>query len=248
MAKKRYFSLQGELFIAELINGVAGPLYPVGNAPSFQISVSASVVKHNDSTSGIRAVDDVMTKDMGVTFETELEEGTVKNLEFLLSSISKDIEETTLPVTSLGTVVAGEMIRLGQYNLSEFVLNDSAATPKTIDPSKYELDAPFGTLIVNDVNGLTMPLTYTAKIGKVTKIGVATDFSKEYLLYFKGKNTAGNKEKMAVTLWRTMKTPDVDFPMIHEEYGKWKVSGMALPDTTQVTDEDLGNFGEFVFI
>ncbi|ENV46183.1 hypothetical protein P255_02984 [Acinetobacter brisouii CIP 110357] len=248
MAKKRYFSLQGELFLAELINGVAGSLYPVGNTPSFQISVTATVVKHNESSTGIRAVDDVMTKDMGVKFETELEEGTAKNLEFLLSSYSKDVAEDTLPKTSLGTVVAGEMIRLGKYNLSEFVLNDSAATPKVVDPSKYVLDAPFGTLIVNDIDGLTMPLTYTAKTGKVTKVGIATDFSKEYLLFFKGKNTAGNKEKMAVTLWRTMKTPDVDFPMIHEEYGKWKVSGMALPDSTQVTDEDLGNFGEFVFI
>lgn len=246
MANK-YLSFQGKIHIALITNGVAGALHEVGNMPDFQISISADQVEHHESQSGQRAKDFVLIKTTGVAFDGTLEEGTVQNLEYMLSAKSKDTGIENISNVSLGTVNANDLIRLGKYNLSNFVLVDSSANPVTVDPSKYDLDADFGTVKVKDVSGLVMPLKYSAKSSAVTKIGLATDFTKEYLIFFKGINTADNS-KVALTLWRTKKSPDMDFPMIHEELGKYKIKGEALADITQVIDADLGQYGEFVVL
>jgi len=76
---------------------------------------------------------------------------------------------------------------------------------------------------------------------------LASDFEKEYQLFFKGVNTA-NGEHVAVTLWRTKKSPETTFPLIHEELGQYEISGQALSDVTKEVDPTMGLYGHVVTI
>lgn len=88
-----------------------------------------------------------------------------------------------------------------------------------LDPSKYTLDSKFGTVVFNDVTALTMPLKATYTTGAVTQTTIASDLEEEYELFFKGINKA-TKKHMAVRLWRTKKSPETTFPLIHSELGQ----------------------------
>ncbi len=145
-------------------------------------------------------------------------------------------------------MVAGKEIKLDGYNLKTVSFKDSTTgTAKTVDPENYTLDAVFGTVVFHDVSDLTMPILATYTTGAVTNTTLASDFEKEYELFFKGINTANGKH-MAVRLGRTKKSPETTFPLIHEELGQYEISGQALSDVTKQADPALGLYGHIVTI
>lgn len=247
MANK-YISLQGRFYLAKIVAGVAGELRPIGNCPEFTLEIGAEMLEHKESMTGQRTTDFSMIQTTNVAFSGQLEEVDTENLAYILSGTNHAVESATVTAKSLGTVVAGKEYKLDGYNLSAVSFTDSAAEPAvTIDPSKYTLDAVFGTVIFNDVAGLEMPIKATYTTGAVTHTTLASDFTSEYKLFFKGINTITN-EKVAVTLHRTKKSPETEFPLIHEELGSYQISGQALSDTTQDADGALGLYGHYVTI
>ena len=244
---KDYISLQGMFHLAPIVNGVVGALRELGNMPEFEVEITADVLEHQESTSGQRTTDFTMVQTTGVTFSGTIEEANKENIKYILSGENFEIPSETVTGKSLGTVVANQMILLDAYNLSDVVVKDSTASPVTVDPSKYILDPTFGTIKFVDVTGLTMPLTMDFKTGAVTQTTIASDLEQEYLLYFAGVNTA-NGNKVAMKLWRTKKSPEVTFPLIHEELGQYQIQGQALSDISKANDSKLGLYGHFVNI
>lgn len=248
MAKKNYMSLQGKFYLSELVNGVASGMRYIGNIPEFELEIGADVVEHKESTSGQRTTDFTMINATSVNFSGQLEELNPENLQYILSGMAHTVPTKTVADVSLGTVVAGQEIKLEGYNLKTVTFKDSTSgTPKTVDPENYTLDAKFGTVIFNDVADLTMPILASYTTGAVTHTTLASDFEKEYQLFFKGVNTA-NGEHVAVTLWRTKKSPETTFPLIHEELGQYEISGQALSDVTKEVDPTMGLYGHVVTI
>ena len=62
MSKPDLLSLQGELCLAKIVNGVAGALLPVGNMPTLKLKISSDKVDHYDSRYGQRAKDATLYK------------------------------------------------------------------------------------------------------------------------------------------------------------------------------------------
>lgn len=242
-----YISLRGKVYLAEVINGVAGPIKWRGNMPALEVAIAGEVTEHNESWSGVDALDYIETRAQSVTWSGTMEELTPENEAFLLNGTAQQIAGGTITNRSLGTVSAGQEIMLGEYNLSSVVIKDSSATPATVDPAKYELDAPFGTVKFLDVTGLTMPLTYSATAGTASATTIGTDADKEYMMYFKGINKTTHK-KVAMELWRVRKDPDSTFPLINEELASYDVSGRCLADASKFEDAKLGPFGRFIRI
>jgi hypothetical protein len=242
-----YISLQGEFFLSEITAGVAGAMRHIGNVPEFELEISADVIEHTESTSGKRTTDFTMVQTTAVNFSGQLETVNKENLQYIVSGTNTEAVTKTVTDLSLGTVVVGQMIKLDGYNLTAVSFTDSTATPVTIDPSKYTLDPVFGTVVFNDLTGVTTPVKATYTTGAVTHTTLATDFEKEYELFFKGINTANGKH-MAVRLWRTKKSPETTFPLIHEELGQYEISGQALSDVTKQSDATLGLYGHIVTI
>lgn len=242
-----YVSLRGKVYLAEVINGIAGPIKWRGNMPALEIAISGEVTEHHESWSGNDALDDLETSAQAVTWSGTIEALTEDNQALILNGTSQDITGGTITNKSLGTVVAGQEIMVGEYNLSDVVIKDSSATPATVDTSKYELDAPFGTIKFIDVTGLTMPLTLSATSGTATATTIGTDLDREYMLYFKGINKRDHK-KVALELWRIRKDADSTFPLINTEMASYDVSGRCLADDTKALDPKMGPFGRFVRI
>lgn len=241
---KQYISLQGKFYLAEIANGVAAAMRHLGNVPEFELEIGADLVEHQESTSGQRTTDFTMVKTTSVNFKGQLEEINPENLEYILSGMKSEVATKTVTDESLGTVKAGEEIKLDGYNLTQVSFKAGAATIAT---DKYVLDLVFGTVIFNDVTGLTDPILATYTTGAVTHTSLASDFEKEYELFFKGINTATG-DSMAVRLWRTKKSPETTFPLIHEDLGQYEISGQALSDVSKGSDATLGLYGHVVTI
>ncbi|MCH7393771.1 hypothetical protein MMP66_05685 [Acinetobacter dispersus] len=244
---KEYIYLQGKFYLSKIANGVAGAMRFIGNVPEFEISITADLIEHTESTSGNSTTDFTMVNTTAVEFSGQLEEVNPENLMYILSGTNHEIVSTVHTDQNIGTVVAGDEIMLDGYNLTAVSFKDSTATPATVDPAKFTLDPKFGTVIFNDVTGLTMPLKATYTTGAVTRTTIATDLEEEYELFFKGINKA-TKKHMAVRLWRTKKSPETTFPLIHDDLGQYEIQGQALSDVERESDAALGLYGHIVTI
>ncbi|WP_180063613.1 hypothetical protein [Acinetobacter sp. YH16042] len=239
---KNYISLQGKFYLSEIANGVAGAMRHIGNVPEFELEITTDQVEHTESTSGQRTTDFVLTKTTGVNFSGQLEEVDDANLQYILSGMKSEVASDTVTDQALGTVKVGEEIKLNGYSLTAVAFT---AGSTAIDETKYELDSVFGTVIFKET--IVEPVTATYTTGAVSHTTIASDFNKEYELFFKGINTATG-DSMAVRLWRTKKSPETTFPLIHEDLGQYEISGQALSDVTKGTDATLGLYGHVVTI
>ncbi|MFH7767707.1 hypothetical protein [Acinetobacter sp. BSP-28] len=239
---KQYISLQGKFYLSEIANGVAGAMRHIGNVPEFELEITTDQVEHQESTSGQRTTDFVLTKTTGVNFSGQLEEVDEDNLQYILSGMKSDVASDTVTDQALGTVKVGEEIKLDGYSLTQVSFKSGATT---IETSKYDLDSVFGTVIFKEA--IAEPVTASYTTGAVSHTTIASDFNKEYELFFKGINTATG-DSMAVRLWRTKKSPETTFPLIHEDLGQYEISGQALSDVGKGSDETLGLYGHVVTI
>lgn len=235
--KPDLISLQGQLFLAKMINGQPSALLPIGNTPELQLQISSETTDHYESKTGLRAKDAVLRKQTGVTISGTLEEVTKENLAMVLSGKTIEIPESTVPESTIGAVKAGEMIDLGIRNLSDVEFKGPADAAITAD--KYILDSVFGTVIFSEA---ITDVKWTGKSGAITRTTVATNLGEEYRFFFKGVDTYQG-DKIAVTLWRVELSPDTEFDLIHEDFASYSIEGECLADITKAHDTELSIFG-----
>ncbi|RZG88519.1 hypothetical protein EXE10_01575 [Acinetobacter sp. WCHAc060033] len=236
---KQYISLQGELILAKIINGVAGNLFSVGNVPEATISITSDQVPHYEATTGQRAKDAQLFKQTGVSLKATLEEVKKENLSIVLSGKTIEVAEKTIADESIGSVTAGATVDLGLRNLSEVVFKSAPDT--TITEDKYVLDAAFGT--VTFIEAIVGDVKWSGKSGAVTRTAIANDIGKNtYRLLFKGIDTFTG-DKIALTLWNLEFSPETEFSLIHEDFGSFELEGDALADTSKANDTELSIFG-----
>ena len=142
---KQYISLQGKLYLSLIVAGVAGTARHVGNAPDLEIELDGDVIEHQEPTSGQRTTDFMMTKTRSVNFKGTLEEASKENIAYILNGHATAIAGGPVTGKSLGTVAVGVEVPLGGYNVSNVVIKDSTGTPVVVNPSKYKVDAAFGS-------------------------------------------------------------------------------------------------------
>ena len=235
--KPDLISLQGELFLAKMINGQPSALLPIGNTPELQIQITSETTDHYESKTGLRAKDAVLRKQTGVSISGTLEEVTKENLAMVLSGKTLEIPEATVPESTIGAVKAGEMIDLGVRNLSDVAFKGPADAAITAD--KYILDAVFGTVVFNE--DIT-DVKWSGKSGAITRTTIATNLGEEYRFFFKGVDTFQG-DKIAVTLWRVELSPDTEFGLIHEDFASYSIEGECLADISKAMDSELSIFG-----
>ena len=235
--KPDLISLQGELFLAKMINGQPSALLPIGNTPELQIQITSETTDHYESKTGLRAKDAVLRKQTGVSISGTLEEVTKENLAMVLSGKTLEIPEATVPESTIGAVKAGEMIDLGVRNLSDVAFKGPADAAITAD--KYILDAVFGTVVFNEA---ITDVKWSGKSGAITRTTIATNLGEEYRFFFKGVDTFQG-DRIAVTLWRVELSPDTEFDLIHEEFASYSIEGECLADISKAHDAELSIFG-----
>lgn len=243
MAKK-YISLRGKFSLAPIVNGIVGAMRELGNIPDFTLEITADKQEHTESMSGDDTVDLVLYNTTGVSFSGTIEQIDEDNLAYVLSGKNVEVATKTVAAKSLGAVKAGEKIKLDGFNLTTVTVKDGADPGADIASTKYKVDPVFGTItFLEDVPAVTVGYT----TGAVTHTTIASDFGKEYALYFEGINKI-TKDKVFLQLHRTVKSPDSSFELIHQEQGSYEISGDALGDLTKDKDGALGLYGYFTQI
>lgn len=235
--KPDLLSLQGEWFAAKLTNGVAGPLFTMGNTPDAQLAISSESTDHFTSKDGTRAKDAVLRKATGVTGSMTAEEVNKQNKNIVFSGNTNSVAQATITEEALGTVVAGQMINLGKRNLSGVTFKAGAST---VEASTYTLDLVFGTVTFN-----TAPsgaVTWSGTAGAVERTAIANSLGNEYALLFKGIDTYSG-DKLAVELWRVQFSPETEFALINEDFASFDLEFECLADSTKSSDAQLGPFG-----
>ena len=235
--KPDLISLQGEMFLAKMINGQPAALLPVGNMPELQLQISSESTDHYESKTGMRAKDAVLRKQTGVSISGTLEEVTRANLAMVLSGQSIEVAASTPADQLIGAVKAGEMVDLGIRNLSAVAFKGPADAAITAD--KYTLDAVFGTVTFNE--DIT-DVKWSGSAGAITRTTIADNVGGEYRFFFKGVDTYQG-DKVAVTLWRLELSPDTEFDLIHEDFASYNIEGECLADITKANDAELSIFG-----
>lgn len=236
--KPDLISLQGEMFLAKMVNGVPSGLRAIGSTPELTLSITSDSIDHFESKTGNRSKDAVLRKQTGVEIAGTIEELNKENVAMVLSG--KNIEVTSSPITdeSLGSVTIDTIIDLGHRNLTGVTFKDGADA--IIPETDYLLDQAFGT--VTFTKAVTGVVKWSGTAGAVDRVTIADNIGGEYRLFFKGVDTYSN-DKIAVTLWRVEFSPETELGLINEEWGSCKISGSALADISKANDAQLGIFG-----
>jgi hypothetical protein len=229
--KPDLISLQGELFLAKMINSEPAALLPVGNMPELQLQISSESTDHFESKTGMRAKDAVLRKQTGVSISGTLEEVTKENLAMVLSGKSIQVAASTITDQAIGAVKAGEMVDLGIRNLTGVSFKGPADAAITAD--KYTLDEVFGTVIFNEE---ITDVKWSGAAGAITRTTIADNVGGEGVDTYQG-------DKVAVTLWRLELSPDTEFDLIHEDFASYNIEGECLADITKANDAELSIFG-----
>lgn len=248
-----YFSGQGKLFVAPLVNGVPGQFRWLGNVPDFKPSFDTSKIEHKESYSGQRLLDKVITTENKSKVTAELEDWSKENLALAVrgsvNAVNAGTVTTGSPETSPAGLVAGSIWALKHQKVSAVVIKDSAATPVTVDTADYVVDPDFGTVTIVDVTGYTLPFTASYSYGAVDNIAFFTQPIQEVALRFEGVNTADGNKKVLAEIYRVALDPTKDLGLITNDLGKFNLEGNALVDPTK-PDNDLvfGKFGRLVYL
>ncbi|MDH1706226.1 hypothetical protein [Acinetobacter johnsonii] len=243
MAKK-YMSLRGKFSLAPITEGVMGAMRALGNMPDLTLEITADKIEHTESMSGDDTTDLIIYNTTAVSFSGTLEQLDPDNLAYILSGKNVPVATKTVTDHDLGAVTKGQKIKLDGFNLTVPTVTDGASTPIPIEPTKYKLDADYGTIeFLDDLPKVV--LGYTT--GAVTHTTIASDFGAEYALFFEGIDKI-SKQKVFLMLHRTVKSPDSSFDLIHEEFGSYEISGDALGDLTKDKDGALGLYGYLTLI
>ncbi|MEG2273619.1 MAG: hypothetical protein RSC05_15245 [Acinetobacter sp.] len=231
-------SLQGELHLAKITNGVAGALLPIGNMPELVLNVTSEKIDHYDSRYGFRAKDATLYKQTGVAISGNIDTVNKENLAIILSGKSIEIASKAITDALIGTVTVGDLIDLGARNLTGVTFKDGADV--AINADKYVLDAVFGT--VKFVEAVTGAVKWSGTSAAKSRTTIANNIGTEYKALFKGKDSYSG-DKVVLELHRLTLSPETEFALINDEFGSYSISGDCQADNSKANDAELSVFG-----
>lgn len=247
-----YFSGQGKVFVAPLVNGLPGEFRWVGNVPDFKPSFDTNKIEHKESYTGQRLLDKVITTENKAKVSAELEDWSKENLALAVrgktNTIASGAVTSAAPDTSPAALVAGSIWALKHQKVSAVVIKDSSGSPVTVDSADYTVDADFGTVTILDVTGYTLPLKAEYSYASVDNIAFFTQPIAEVAIRFEGVNTADNNKKVLAEIYRVALDPTKDLGLISNDLGKFQLEGNALVDPTKPDDLVFGRFGRLVYL
>ena len=247
-----YFSGQGRVKVAPIINDVVGAYRWVGNVPDFKPAFATSKFEHKESYTGQRLPDKVITTENKATVSATLEDWSKENLALAVRGNVKELASAAVTGdTSPLLMVVGDVWTLKNPNVSALTIVDSSTTPVTVDAADYTLDAAYGTVTINDLAGYTLPLKANYTKGIVSVVPFFTMPVSEVAIRFEGVNTADGNKRVLVELYKVALDPTKELGLITEQFGQFVLEGTALIDPTKPLNEadpEWGQFGRLVYL
>lgn len=242
-----YFSGQGRVYIGarDELGNPAGLTF-VGNVPELKVSLSVDTIEHQEAQSGQRLTDLQLIKTKKGEFACTLEELIQSNLELALYGSTTVV--TTGTVTDepvIATAELGKLYLLGKQNVSTVVIKAGAAT---VAAEKYTVNAKHGSIMFNDITGVTGAIVASYSYGAANVTAMFTQPLPERWVRFEGLNTADANKEVVIDLYRVAINPTKDLSVIGTELMKFELSGQVLADLTKAAAGALGQFGRMVLM
>ena len=242
-----YFSGHGRVYIgARDIDGNPAGLTFVGNVPELKVSLSVDTIEHQEAQSGQRLTDLQLIKTKKGEFACTLEELIQSNLELALYGSTTVV--TTGTVTDepvIATAELGKLYLLGKQNVSTVVIKAGAAT---VAAEKYTVNAKHGSIMFNDITGVTGAIVASYSYGAANVTAMFTQPLPARWERFDGLNTADANKEVVIDLYRVAINPTKDLSVIGTELMKFELSGQVLADLTKAAAGALGQFGRIVLL
>lgn len=226
---------QGELYVAELLNGVAQAYQWIGNCPKFMIDISSDSVEHRESYTGNLSIDREIKIKPEVKLSFEVDSINQAGLKALFKS--RLDTTTSVSVTNENAIIdpATKVIIARGSNISAVVVRQTTGAT-VVAGTNYDV-LPGGLIQFKSsytppVDGL-MNIDYTSGIYNANSFFVDS-INKEYTLRLIGKNMAEGDKPFRAEVYRTKLLADGGIPMIGEEFQSFSSSSRVLLDSNRL--------------
>lgn len=242
----RYFSFQGKLYLGtRQSNGKPGALTWVNDSALCDIQLQSTVDEKTESYSGNRLVAARVSKGKKANVTLQLETLAASGLALALYGSVTTIQPGTITGESFPSLVAvGDTLMLDKPQVTNLVITDSTATPKTlVQDTDYRLDSPGNGLVkILNVGTYTQPFKAAYSYAGGINLAMFTQPTPERYLVLDGINTVTN-ERVRTSLFRVQFDPTDTLPLINDGFAKLTLKGSVLYDATNATNANLGGFG-----
>lgn len=242
-----YFSFRGKVYVGERDeSGNPDGLTHIGNVPEMSLSFAVETLEHKESMSGQDLTDVSITTSKSGEISLTAEELIKETFALALNGTYSDVTGATVASGEAlcSAPVAGKTYLLAHPDVSAVTLTHGA-TP--IDAGDYTVNAKHGSIVFNDVTGLTGAVTAGYTYAAYKKVLMFTADEKDYWLRLEGLNKVTN-ERIVVDLYKVRLNPTDGMAFINDELGNAPIKGKVLADTTKTADGALGQFGRMFII
>lgn len=243
-----YFLGQGKVYIAKRdANGNAQAQRWIGDVSAAKLTLKTSKAEHKESYSGQRALAKSITVGKEASIDLTVMQFNKENLALALSGKPVTIAQGSVTSEALPSgLVAGDRVTLGFPKVSAVTLTDSSATPATIAPAKYQIDADFGAITLLDVAGITQPIKAAYTHAAVESVSMFTAPQSEVFIRYEGMNLAENNAPFIIELYKVNTEPLKDLSLITDKIADMNINCNVLIDSNKPVDGDLGQFGRII--
>lgn len=266
-AQKFYYSGQGVVLLAPIVNGVTGAFTEIGNVPTLEISNEISKLEHKESTSGKRLTDRTIITELKAKFNLTMEDWGRKNLAIALQGVVSSIAGGAFnaaaadAVGGTGPATAADVGKLWPLKRGAIattpapVVKDSTpGTPLTLTPADYVLDRQYGVISLARATTsaagnapIVLPLRVEYTYGDQAVVALLQAARVNYALRLQAINTAESDVPMLVELWKLDFDPSKTLGLIQDEIAQFSIEGDVLADETKGSDALLGTFGRVTY-
>ena len=242
-----YFSFRGKVYVGERDeSGNPDGLTHIGNVPEMSLSFAVETLEHKESMSGQDLTDVSITTSKSGEISLTAEELIKETFALALNGTYSDVTGATVASGEAlcSAPVVGKTYLLAHPDVSAVTLTHDA-TP--IDAGDYTINAKHGSIVFNDVTGLTGAVTAGYTYAAYKKVLMFTADEKDYWLRLEGLNKVTN-ERIVVDLYKVRLNPTDGMAFINDELGSAPIKGKVLADTLKDADGALGQFGRMFII
>ncbi|PKL96790.1 MAG: hypothetical protein CVV18_00300 [Gammaproteobacteria bacterium HGW-Gammaproteobacteria-8] len=246
----QYFSFQGKAYIAERdASGNPLALRWLFDVSALSIELATETSEKTESWSGNRLTAAQINRSISANVSMTLDGGNRDNLALALFGTKVDVIGGTISGEVFpDMLVAGDVVRLKNENVSTVTITDSApVTPVAlVAGTDYNvIDAFAGLIEIINIGAFTQPFVAAYTAAAAESVVMFGQQAKDRWIVFSGINTVDNTP-VKLDLYKVRLQPTQNLALINEEFGNFELAGQALFDSSKASDPALGGFGRLV--
>jgi len=243
-----YFLGQGRVLVAA--RNAAGEALAqrwLGDVSDLKISFKTDTIRNKENYSGQRGTVKNLIIGKEATVDLTLEELSQDNLALALYGKPTKIDSGSISGEALPIgLLAGDTVSLNYMKVSNVVITDSASTPVTLDASKYDINAEYGSITFKDVASAQQPFKVAYTHAALDNVSVFTSAQPEVFLRYEGINLAENNAPIVVELYKVSTEPLKELALITDQLTNLAITASALIDNTKPASDEFGQFGRIL--